>query len=233
MGKITIKHYLNKSIKPRFDGASNAYPLYVQIIVNRTNYKMKSNFSFWDGYIKEEDFNTEFIQLVIKKEKEKLELIVGYLIEHNKTQFLNADSFKKLSAPLWEYLNENFWTIFTKEGAYIYKSSLPSAFYNTTFYEIDDIINFTSSEIENKFSEKYKYLRIGMGALQNAYLGNKNQDLRINLISVFDFIIGDGAEKVLEAIYRYHGFYTGNINNDEIEYNKVIEAITDFIFDNF
>lgn len=233
MGKITVKHYLNKSIKPRLDGLSNTYPLYVQIIANRTNYKMKSNFSFWDGYVKESDYDTEFIQHIIKKEQEELELIVGYLIEHNKTEFLNADSFKKLSTPLWNYLNENFWYIFTKEGEKIYDAMLPNAFYSTTFYDIDDIINFTESEIEHKFSEKYSYFRIGMTALQNACLGNESQDLNINAISIFDFIFGNKTKDVLEAIYRYHGFYTGNEKKDESEYNKVLQSIIDFIFDKF
>lgn len=169
MGKITVKHYLNKNIKSRLDGSSNAYPLYVQIIANRINYKMKSNFSFWDGYIKESDYNTEFIQHIIKREQEQLELIVGYLIDHNKTEFLNADSFKKLSAPLWDYLSENFWKIFVDEGEAVYNATLPNAFYNTVFYEIYNIIDFTNSEIENKFSEKYKCLRIGMTALQYAF----------------------------------------------------------------
>ncbi len=238
MGKITVKHYLNKNIKSRLDGSSNAYPLYVQIIANRINYKMKSNFSFWDGYIKESDYNTEFIQHIIKREQEQLELIVGYLIDHNKTEFLNADSFKKLSAPLWDYLSENFWKIFVDEGEAVYNATLPNAFYNTVFYEIYNIIDFTNSEIENKFSEKYKCLRIGMTALQYAFLGNESQDLNIKTISVFDFVFGKRKKDVVKAIDRYRAFYLKNeienkIDDNTIKDDNILQAIIDFIFDKF
>lgn len=233
MGKVTIKHYLNKSIKPRLDGATNTYPLYVQIIVNRTNYKMKSNFSFWDGYIKESDFDSDFIQRIIVKEKEQLENVITYLIDNNKTEFLNADSFKKLSAPLWTYLSENFWSIFVKEGEVIYDALLPSAFYNATFYDINDIINFTQSDVESNFSQKYKYLRIGMDSLQNAVFNSSLSKLKVLQITIFDFLFGEGKSTVSEIVHISYGFYSGNEINDEKEYNNVISAIEDFIFNKF
>lgn len=232
MGKITVKHYLNKDVKPKFDGISNTYPLYVQIIANRVNYKMKSNFDFWEGYIRDSDFDTPFIQEVIKKEKETIEYVVAYLLDHNKKEFINADSFKKFSAPLWTYLNDNFWKLFAKEVDSISLIALPKAFCNTTFYEIDDLIAFTRSEIEQDFSEEYKYLRIGMESLKNAILSIKNNELEIRKITVFDFLFGNERQNVLEAIYRYHGFHGGTEDDEKQEYEKIMVALEKAVFTN-
>lgn len=230
MGKITVNHYLNKNVKPRFDGASSTYPLYVQVIVNRTNYKMKSNFSFWDGFIKESDLNTDFIQRIINSEKEEIEQVVAYLVDNNKKEFLNADSFKKLSSPLWEYLNNNFWRFFTEEGERINNKVLPNAFYNTTYSDIDEIIMFTQSEIEHSFSEEYGYLRIGMDALKDALWPVNCADLKINKISVFDFLFGDKRQNVLEAIYKFHCFSIGSDEDNEMEYKKVMNSLESVVF---
>lgn len=55
MKKITIKHYLNTAAKPeRIRGGVTAYPLYLQIVTNRTNQKIKS---FFDVYMSEGDYN--------------------------------------------------------------------------------------------------------------------------------------------------------------------------------
>ena len=43
MGKITVKHYLNKNLKSRYESKASYYPIYVSIIVNSKNIKRKSN----------------------------------------------------------------------------------------------------------------------------------------------------------------------------------------------
>lgn len=42
MGKITVKHYLNKRLKPEIDGNRKYYPLYVSITVNQRNIRKRS-----------------------------------------------------------------------------------------------------------------------------------------------------------------------------------------------
>ena len=225
MGKITVKHYLNRDVKPKFDGVSNTYPLYVQIIANRVNYKMKSNFDFWEGYMREIDFDTPFIQNVIQKEKETIETIVAYLLDNKRKEFMNADGFKRLSAGLWSYLNNNFWKFFFKEANETFPRSCPNAFCNTTFYDIDDILLFTQSEIEQNFSEEYRYLRIGMDSLKYAMLERKNSYLGIGKITVFEFLFGSGRKNVLESIRKCHGFHAGTEDDEQAEYEKVMKAL--------
>ena len=81
---------LNKTVKPIFNGSNNTYPLYVQVIADRVNYKMKSNFEYWNGYVGESDFNTPFIQRYLDREKEEIIRVVSFLIENGENDLLNA-----------------------------------------------------------------------------------------------------------------------------------------------
>jgi len=229
MGKITVKHYLNKTIKPRFNGKVNTYPIYVQIIADRINYKMRSNFDYWDGYISDSDFDSDFVKNSTNEEKKEIERVVSFLIDNEKKEYLNADGFKKLSAKLWNILNYNFWIKFVREAEKNIKASIPNAFYNATFYDIDEILIFTKSEIEQRFSNDYTYLSIGMKAMLQAVLNFENKDLNINEITVFDFLFEqDKRNNVLEAIMRYHGFYGGN---EDEQYSKVLDELEKIIFE--
>ena len=63
MGKITVKHYLNTNLKPRTHGKHKLYPLYVQIVINRLNFRFKSPCLEWfnEGYLKESAFENDII----------------------------------------------------------------------------------------------------------------------------------------------------------------------------
>ena len=144
---------------------------------------------------------------------------------------MNADSFKRLSADLWSYLNNNFWKVFSKEANNVIHKPYPNAFYNTTFCDIDEILSFTQSEIEQDFSEEYRYLRIGMDSLEDALINKEKSYLGIGRITIFDFMFGDGRKNILEAIYKYHGFYGGTEEDEKNEYEKVIKALENLCFE--
>lgn len=54
MGKITVKHYLNTNLKPYIIRSENYYSMYIMVVVNRKNTKVKS-ISFEELYT-ESDF---------------------------------------------------------------------------------------------------------------------------------------------------------------------------------
>lgn len=54
MGKITVKHYLNTNLKPYIIRGENYYSMYIMVVVNRKNTKVKS-ISFEELYT-EKDF---------------------------------------------------------------------------------------------------------------------------------------------------------------------------------
>lgn len=200
--------------------------MYVQIIVNAKNYKMKSGFPFNDGYLRETDLAQDFVINSNALEKNKIEKIVSYYQESNTIDLMTAESIKKYSESLWDLLNRNFGKLFEKESE-ILPSSYPSCLINRNYFDIDETLKFTESQIETKFTEDYRYCKIGMDAICWGGIFDKEyQDLGILKLTVFDFLHGHGFNNVLESIRRHHGFYGGD---EEKEYLRVLDEIKKII----
>ncbi len=225
MGKITVNHYLNKAIKPRIEGNKEFYPLYIQLIANRTNYRFKSNFSYNDGYLRESDLIQDYVKSVIENEKNKIEKIVNYLIESNKNELITAEYIKKCSENLWEVLNTNFGILFEKESKSV-NSSYPDALIGKNYFDINEIISFTGSEIEQTFSSEYEYCKIGMDAIKRSLFDVKLKHFEISTMIVFDFLHGSGSSVIEQAVKFNHGFHC---EDEKTEYQKVIKEIEKLI----
>ena len=226
MGKITINHYLNKSVKPKIEGNKELYPLYVQIIANRTNYRLKSSFPFNNGYLRESDLMQDFVINCNNIESKKIEKTVNYLLESNRQDLLTAENIKKYSNDLWGVLNRNFGKIFEKESK-VLKFNFPDVLIDKNYVEIDEVLKFTESEIETKFSNDYHYCKIGMNAISpDRLLSRGKEGLEVSKLTVFDFLFGEGYNAVLQSVKDYHGFCGGD---EEKEYLRVLEEIKKII----
>ncbi|HCT31506.1 MAG TPA: hypothetical protein DIW31_12455 [Bacteroidales bacterium] len=224
MGKITVKHYLNKSLSPRKEGDVELYPLYVQVIVNRTNYRFKSNFPFRDGYLRESDLLDLFVQNINENERKDIERIVEYLIQSNELELLTSENIKKYTEKLWDVLNKNFSILFEKESE-ILDNDYPSVLVLKSFNEIQEVIAFTESDIEQKFSENYNYCVIGLRALSREIILNSNKDLKMYEMTVFDFLHRNKYKSIMKVVKNYHGFYVGTDEENENEYRKVVDEL--------
>ncbi len=78
MGKIIIKHYLNKTLKPSLMKGVFKYPVYVRVTYNRMNHKLKSQ---WINYPVSE---SEFGKTAIKKIAEYETNIITTILEYEK-----------------------------------------------------------------------------------------------------------------------------------------------------
>ncbi len=224
MGKITINHYLNKSLSPRIEGNSELYPLYVQVIVNRTNYRFKSNFSYYDGYIRERDLADQFVKSFLDREKEDILKIVDYLQVNNQLELLNSESIKFYSEILWDVLNRKFSILFEKESE-VLKAIYPSCLTNRNFFDIDEALVFFQSSIDDRFSDDYHYSKIGMQALRNALIFERHKDLELYKMTVFDFLHMNGEKFIVELVKDYHTFQKGTEQEENQEYKKVIDGL--------
>lgn len=224
MGKITVKHYLNKDLKPKKDGNNIYYPVYVQVIANRKNLKFKSNFDFFDGYLSESSIRDKFVKSLLGKESNNLKRIITYLNESNKTELINPKTLKKYSENLWDLLNRNFGILFKKEAQKL-NTNYPEIMENVFYYDVKQIIEFTQSEIESEFSEEYFYCRIGMSSLYNDMLRIKNNTPMAFEYTVFDFLYSDASIVIKEVIKKHH-FFDGD---EEKEHQKVITELKKLI----
>lgn len=222
MGKITVNHYLNERLKPKYEGERKLYPLYVQVIVNRTNYKFKSNFMFYDGYLSQIDLSKEFVQKILQDEKERIIKIVDSLQESGKLDLIKKpDYLKTCSDYLWDVLNRKYSIYFENECKKIGKE-IPSILMNSDFYEINEVLVFTESEIDAKFSNEYQYCKMGMGAIMDRFFNKATENLSLAKLTVFDLLHGEGENKVMQAIKEYHPYIGGD---SETEYEKVKNEI--------
>ena len=71
MGKITAKHFLNTNLKPYVISGIKHYSIYILLVANRQNTKVKS--ITFDEYYNEETFN----DIINSKDKEDIQLIAN------------------------------------------------------------------------------------------------------------------------------------------------------------
>ena len=83
MGKITVKHYINKDLKP----VGGLYPLYVQIIYNRKVYKIKSFITIFE-YVNEEILKTLKTSVILEQEIRDIERTILDLEKQGKGKVL-------------------------------------------------------------------------------------------------------------------------------------------------
>ena len=138
MSEITIKHYLNKKLKPYFNGFENQYPVYVRIINGREVIRIKS---------------------VIANKGNKL---FDYLTDDD---LKNPDNIKlfEIEAKIIKYIFENLEKYINDVGitiSDIIKSFIDDvilSFYNAIFIEFDEEINkFENKTLSDNFSFSFK-----------------------------------------------------------------------------
>lgn len=145
MGKITVKHYLNKRLKPEIDDfdKSKYYPLYLTITVQSKNIKRRSNIN---DFVTEKDFENDFISIPETKRRAEYE---SNLITRIIKLFLYDIENKKVNKGLISFFDlkgynskDDFMNIL---NAYI-------DFYSHSIYEA--ISNFCNDEIEKEVFTK-------------------------------------------------------------------------------
>lgn len=192
MEKITIKHYLNKKLKPIKTGDNdNLFPVYVRILWGREVIRIKSVIanqkSKIEDYLTDKQFN--------EKENTDLFIIETKIIKHI---FNNVEHFK---------LYEDF-TI----------SNLIEKFTKSMFDEINNTLYLDLNKISNNYNDTNSFWEIVSDHLCNS-IENKNiafieKSLNIDvrnfdLIENFDFIKKDEDLKIVcETIKELKQFET-------------------------
>lgn len=225
MGKITVKHYLNKQLKPKKVGSNLYYPLYVQVIANRTNYRFKSNLDYNDGYFKESDLTVDIIKSMIQNVNKLYEKIFSYFIEVGKPELLTNDFIKTNSEYLWDALTRNFGLLFQRESEQL-KGYCPDTLVDKYFDEINELLIFCESDVDSKFSKKYDLCKIGITSIYSSFHNDTLISDDLASVTVFDFLYGDGYNKVLQVLRTFISFSS---HNEDEEYSSVIEALKELI----
>lgn len=107
--KITVRHYLNKSVKPIFiDNKGNGYPLYIQISLKGQMAMFKSRLS---KHLTEGELKTmnNILKEAIEKDKSNLVKIAEMLQPFDRSEFKItevSDLYFQYTKPIFEFLSE-------------------------------------------------------------------------------------------------------------------------------
>ena len=208
MGKITVKHFINRDLKP----IGGLYPLYVLVIYNRKIYKFKS-FSCVFEYV-----NNEILEILNEKKLLDLEIdnIERTIIELEKqgTERITSKNIYQYAKPLKNIMQDNFSKLIKKTAP-----NAPAFFLSSQFTEMQEVLDFLDVGFfdDIKFSEKIKIIALVYENLRNIFIDNGKEILGI------DFIQGS---KYFDDIRREILFY----NSEFIDkfYTKTEEVLKYF-----
>lgn len=210
MGKITVKHYINKDLKP----VGGLYPLYVQIIYNRKVYKIKSFITIFE-YVNEEILKTLKTSVVLEQEIRDIERTILDLEKQGKGK-VTSKNITQFAKPFTEIVEDNFCKVIKKE--------LPEAPYFLTsskFSDIDDLLFFfgidfaTVSKKINILLSNIENLKIEMYKTDKYFLG-------------IDFYNGENLEKIKDKILNYV-LQFGDEDEVKEEAEKVLQYFRELI----
>ncbi len=192
MGKITVKHYLNKELNPT--QKSNKYPVYVQVITLRKNLRFRSNNGFFT-YLSDEDMKSPNVLSLLKKEKTILEYIVSDLIRKGLENGITSKNLNMYSSSIDDIIETNFPT-FLRNEAQANNKFIPKLLLGGSYSEINEIIDFFNDDSPfMDISEKFKTCLSAIHIIKEDTLGEH--------FYVYDLFGGEKYEQIVTLMSKY------------------------------
>lgn len=190
MSKITIKHYLNKNLKSKKENGIEVFPVYVQVIYNRTVLKFKSDNSFFE-YLNDDLLESEAVKLFLKSEILNVERCVN-ILSLNAPKLLTSKDIYRLSKPLHHLIEENFKKLIKKEI-----NQVPKVLTELSYTDLNDLLFFLDGYFKlDEASEKVENVRTCINCLRYFHVNEYN----INYI-VADLYFGENYKEIYNNIF--------------------------------
>lgn len=209
MSKLTIKHFLNKKLKPIVIGENCEYPVYVQIVHKRHVQQIKSLLL---GYMDEISFERKKTHYLIHRETELIERLYEYA-----ESIISDFDIRKMSVTtreLLEWYTKPLNSIITEESPY---------------KKLTDFIEMISTLTEKKTGSKINFDILFDWENTMAFLEtNKTELAKIGIMA--DEII---EEKPKDVFIRFGNEILWGIRNNDYDTDIAENAMEyDKIFDN-
>lgn len=174
MGKITVKHYLNKKLKPITFDEEKFYPVYIRIIYNQFSTEKKSESDIWmteksyeyhtkNNHPLKNELPDNSLNHILKKSIEKEISCIYHGIKLLEKQNLKVDRksllyiVDKWSLEVTRFLME---TYFFNLFVYIQNGNIDEYNYNTDYEEF--IYLFKDENILDAINKVYKYTGVDL-----------------------------------------------------------------------
>jgi|GEM_PF-1147437 len=212
METITIKHFVNKDLKPRNENGKLKYSVYVQVIVLQKNLRFKSNNNFFE-YLSEDELNNELAQSILKNEKEVIERIVRDLIKNDKKDLITSKNLNLYSQNLNDTIDNNFSKFLSQEREKTGKF-IPNVLF-ASYREVNEVIYFYNDDSPlTTISENLHYC---LNAIQAIYDKTNKK-----LFYVYDLFFGE-KKKEIESCINY------SIDFDHDETEKMMKTLRNLV----
>lgn len=197
MGKITVKHYVNKTLKQNTVNGKEQYPVYVQVIALTKNLKFKSNNSFFE-YLSENDLDNELVQKILSDEAEVVENVVEDLIKKGRVEQVTSKLISLYTKKLNYVIDENFCK-FVNEERKDANTFVPNVILGASYNEINELVFFwnDASPLE-AISSNVDCCYNAVRTVFDIHYENK--------FIVYDLYGGDKKDEIIEMINMCNGF---------------------------
>ncbi|MBD0402924.1 hypothetical protein [Flammeovirga sp. EKP202] len=207
MGKITVKHYLNKKLKSRLLNNVEHYPLYIQVVYNRKSLRFKSSIAYNDGFLNDNDLNMEPLKSFIKIERDNIEKVVKVLSD-NDVDIVDASKINLLSQNLFTILNNTFGAYYTELYYEKYEEvDVPMMISTGDFHDIYELDSFLYGAIQDKLDDNIHL----MFRMMVDIMVMKEE------IMVCDYLYGNGKVKLKEFVQSIYDDKDLEIIHKEID----------------
>lgn len=206
--KITIKYYLNKSLKAKEIDGKTHFPLYMQLVYNRQNIRLKLKIDNKKTIYLDEEMglsDSKFIQLRDKLNKKEFRMrqIIRYEVQ-NRVNFSLANFSKRLAIYEWNLLRTikaglswSMELIAQKEFNYNKFMDFKKKDFLSRFDIISQIL------IKNKAKKTDRNVRL---ILLSGFMYNQLTDVfsaeDLSEIKIYDWVLGGSREKMPDMISR-------------------------------
>ena len=209
MGKITVKHYLNKGLNPRIVNNKKQYPVYIQVFVLGKSLRFKSANHFFE-YMSEADFENGLISNVLSIEREDIEKIVNSLISIGKPDLITSKNLNFYSQNAVDVIDNNFNKLLDIESNENSKF-IPSMLLSATYSEIRELIYFYNDE--SPIADIGYNVKDCLDALNQLWDYTTKE-----IVLVFDFFYGDKFERFMRDLRIW-------ADGDAEKANRLIQSI--------
>lgn len=194
MGKITVKHFLNKELNSTQKGSQLAYPIYVQVIVLKKNLKFKSNNNLF-YYLSEEDMKHPQVLSILEDEKKVVESIVSDLLNKGKEDLITSKNINMYSENLDDMIERKFSELLKIESEEESKF-VPNIILSASYSEINEIIFFYGNN--SPIADISSNVRNCMQAIEQI-----KDDVRKEIFYVYDLFGGSKYEQIISKLNLY------------------------------
>lgn len=230
MGKITVKHYLNKRLKPTYYNEQIQYPVYVRVTYERKNHKIKSE---WIVHpLSEKEFTTDKSKLNLMEYEKN---IITKIIENDKDKS-NIDVSSRLYISTLE-ISECYlgWVIIPKEVVndvikYVasktsLSKSIFSRYVQVDYLSSDNWLELSQKKVLSKdLTYKAIYFALLLEFQSKYYPNNTNEYFAGSVLNYYEWSSNNAENRFIEYLRSKNALEKSEIENITKEFNKHLKS---------